>query len=101
MSFAFQQGHDTLFVQRRQASKQGGTFCQLGQLIIIQRFNLAADNHVTRVQPHFMADFRRHQLAVAGQDFDRNTAGLQRLQRRGGGLFRRIEEGDIAFEDQV
>jgi MOSC domain-containing protein YiiM len=48
-----------------------------------------------------MAHFRRHQLAVAGEDFHGNAAGLQRFQRRGGGLFRRIEEGDVAFEDQI
>ena len=101
VSFAFQQSHDTLFVQRRQARKQGGTFCQLGQFIIAQRFNLAADDHFTRIQTYFVADFGRHQLAVSGQDFDRNTAGLQRFQRRGCGLFRRIQKGDIAFKDQV
>ena len=101
MTFAFQQRHDTLFVQRRQARKQGGTFCQLGQFIIAQRFNLAADHHVTRIQTYFVADFGRHQLAVSGQDFDRNAAGLQRFQRRGCGLFRRIQKGDIAFKDQV
>ena len=88
-------------MQRRQASKQGGTFCQFGQLIIIQRFNLAADYHVPRIQSHFVADFGRHQFTVASEDFDRNAAGLQRLERRGGSLFRRVKEGDITFEDQI
>jgi MOSC domain-containing protein YiiM len=48
-----------------------------------------------------VAHFGRHQLAVAGEDFHGNTARLQRFQRRGGGLFRRIEEGDVALEDQI
>jgi hypothetical protein len=48
-----------------------------------------------------VAHFGRHQLAVAGEDFHGNTARLQRFQRRRGGLFRRIEEGDVALEDQI
>ena len=99
--FALEQGDDALFVHRRQAGKQRGTLGKLRQLIVGQVLNIAPHHHVARVQPHFMAHFGRHQLAVAGENFDGNAARLQRLQRRRGGLFRRIEEGDIALEDQI
>ena len=101
MTFAFQQRHDTLFMQRRQTCKQSGALRQRRQLVVAHGFNLAANHHFARIQPHFMAHLGRHQFAIAGEDFHRDAAGLQRLQRRGGGLFRRIEEGDVAFEDQV
>ncbi|CNU19419.1 Uncharacterised protein [Salmonella enterica subsp. enterica serovar Bovismorbificans] len=48
-----------------------------------------------------MANFRRYQLAVAGENFHRNSARLQRFQRRRGGLFRRIEKSDIPFQNEV
>ena len=88
-------------MHRRQTGKQRGAPGKLSQLVIGERFNVAPHHHVTRVQPHFMAHFRRHQLAVAGKYFHGDTARLQRFQRRGGGLFRRIEEGDITLEDQI
>ena len=101
VTFAFQQRHDTLFMQRRQAGEQRGAFGQRRQLVVAHGFNLAANHHFASIQSHFMAHLRRHQLAVAGEDLHRDAAGLQRLQRRGGGLFRRIEEGDVTFKDQV
>ena len=99
MPFTLKQGDDALFVHRRQAGKQRGTLGKLRQLVVGQVLNIASHHHVARVQPHFMAHFGRHQLAVAGENFDGNTARLQRFQRRRGGLFRRIEEGDVALED--
>ena len=101
MPFAFEQRNNALFMHRRQAGKQRGALRQLGQLVIAQMLNIATNNHFARIQPNFMAHFRRHQLAVAGQDFDGDTAGLQRLQCRRSRLFRRIEERNVAFEDQV
>ena len=88
-------------MQRRQTRKQSGALRQRRQVVVAHGFNLAANHHFARIQPHFMAHLRRHQFAIAGEDFHRDAAGLQRLQRRGGRLFRRIEEGDVAFEDQV
>ena len=101
MPFATQQGDDTLFVHRRQAGKQRGVPGKLSQLVVTEVFDIAAYHHVTRVQPHFVAHFGGHQLAVAGKNFHGDPAGLQRFQRRSGGLFRRIEECDITLEDQI
>ena len=101
VTFTLEQRHDTLFMQRRQAGEQRGAFGQRRQFVVAHGFNLAANHHFASIQSHFMAHLRRHQLAVTGEDLHRDAAGLQRLQRRGGGLFRRIEEGDVTFKDQV
>ncbi|MNT22156.1 hypothetical protein D3C72_1575310 [compost metagenome] len=101
MPFAAQQRHNALFVHWRQARKQRGGFGKLCQFIVRKRFNIAARDNHTRIQPHFMTHFRRHQLAVAGKNFDGNAAGFQRFQRRSRRLFRWIEEGDVPFEDQI
>ena len=99
--FTTQQSDDAFFVHRRQAGKQRGAQGKLGQLIVGQVLNVAPHHDVARVQAHFVAHFGRHQLAVAGQDFDGDPARFQRFQRRRGGLFRRIEECDVTLEDQI
>ena len=93
--FTTQQSDDAFFVHRRQAGKQRGAQGKLGQLIVGQVLNVAPHHDVACVQAHFVAHFGRHQLAVAGQDFDGDPARFQRFQRRRGGLFRRIEECDV------
>ena len=99
--FTTQQSDDAFFMHRRQAGKQRGALGKLGQLIVGQVLNVAPHDDVTRVQADFVAHFGRHQLAVAGQDFDGDPARFQRFQRGRGGLFRRIEECDVTFEDQI
>ena len=99
--FTTQQGNNALFVHRCQAGKQRGVLRQFRQLVVGQVLNVAAHDHIARIQPYFVTHFRGHQLAVAGEDFNGDTARLQRFERRRGGLFRRVEECDVTLEDQI
>ena len=50
--------------------------------------------------PTSLADFAADQFVVAGEDLDRDAVVLQRQDGGGRGFLGRIEEGDIALEDQ-
>ena len=58
-----------------------------------------------RMSPGLKADFvahlARHQIVVAGEDFDHDAMLLQGGNGGAGGVFGRIQEGDVAFEDQI
>ena len=63
--------------------------------------DVVAQQHELGGQPDLLADLAGHQVVVAGDDLDRHAVALQRLDGGGGGLLGRIEERDVAVEDQV
>ena len=101
MPLAAQQFDDALFVQRRQLGEHRGARRRLRQLLVVHLFDLAAAQQTIGFQPDVPAHFGGHQLVVAGEDFHRDAVLFQRRQRRRGAFLRRIEEGDVAFEDQI
>ena len=51
--------------------------------------------------PDLLADLAADEIVVAGQDLHGDAVPLERLERRQGGLLRRVEERDVAREDQI
>ncbi len=52
-------------------------------------------------EPDLLADLAGDEIVVAGDDLDRDAVALQRLDGRRGGLLGRVEERDVAVQDQV
>ena len=92
---------DALLVSGRDAGKQRGLARRVGKLIVGHLLDLAAEQHELGGQPDLLADLAGDQIVVAGDDLDRDAVALQGLDGRRGGLLGRIEEGDIAVQDQV
>ncbi len=74
---------------------------RVGKLVVGHLLDVAAEQHELGGQPDFFADLASDQIVVAGDDLDGDAVALQGLDRRRGGLLGRIEEGDIAVQDQV
>jgi hypothetical protein len=48
-----------------------------------------------------VTDFAAHQIVIAREHLDIDPVPPQGLDRRRRGLFRRIEEGDVAAKDEI
>ena len=101
MLLMLKRANNPLFVRRREARED---LCSLRghcQFVVGHRFDLGAQENVVGIKPHLTADFAGNQIIVAGQDFHGDAVSLQRLDSLCGRVLRGIEEGDVAFEDQV
>src|SRR5204862_1788398 len=63
--------------------------------------DLPAEQDPIRRDPHRLADLAADEIVVAGQDLHRDAPRAERPHRRQRGVLRRVEEGDVAREDQV
>jgi hypothetical protein len=62
---------------------------------------LVAGDDGLRRQADVAADFARDERVVAGQYFDGYARFFQRFKGGPGRFFRRIEEGDVAQENEI
>ena len=92
---------DRRLLRRRDLGEHGGRLGQACQLVRRQRRDLAAENDAVHRQADFVADLARDDVVVAGQDLHLHAAGLQRRERGGAGLLRRIEKRDVAEQREV
>ena len=72
-----------------------------GEFVVGHRFDLAAEEDIVGFQAYLPADLAGHEIVVAGEDFHGDAVLLQRVDRLGCRVLRRIEKGDITLEDQV
>ena len=91
-----QRTHDPLFVSGRYAREQRRFFGRDRKVRVAHRFDCVAQERNRVREADLIADFARDELIVARDDFHRHAMSRERFDRRSGGLFRRIEEGDIS-----
>ena len=101
MAIGFEQAHDALLVCGRQLGEHIGGFHCNRQFSIAHALNVIAQQQALLVQPHFPADFRRHQLVITGQHFDRHAVLSQGFKRRRRALLGRIKECHVANQGQL
>ena len=70
-------------------------------LLIAHLFDVPAEENFSAVEAQFAADLAGNELAVASQHLDAHAVVSQRVDRPARRVFRWIEKGDIAFENQV
>ena len=59
------------------------------------------DQHLLDGDADLAADLAAHQLVVAGEHLDRDAVPAQGRDRRRGAVLGRVEEGDVAAQDQL
>ena len=98
---AAQQTHHARLLRRRQLGKDARALRQIGQRHVVQAVDAAAQHHLARVQADFAAHLAGDDVVIARKDFHGHATVRQCLERGGGALLGRIEEGDIAGQGQA
>ena len=73
----------------------------LRKLLVVHALQVGAEKHVAHLQADLLADRASHLVVVTGQDLGGHAMVPQRLDGIGGGLFRRIEEGEVSEQHHV
>ena len=99
--FALERLDDALLVRGREAREDVGPSTASASCASGHRLDLAAEQDFFRINADFGADLARDEVVVAGQHFDGDAVLAQRGDGFGGGVLGRIEEGEIAGQDQI
>ena len=101
MTFPPQRGDDAGLLRRRDTAKHVG-FVELGQQRLVRQMReLRTVQHAGDRDAELAADVPGHLFIVAGHDFQRNAKLIKSRQRIARAGLRRIEESQIAAEDQI
>ena len=73
----------------------------LGEFGVGHFLDVAAEEHGVGGEADVLADLAADELVIAGEDFHGDAVFVQGGEGAGGGLLGRVEESDIAFEDEV
>ena len=101
MAFALQGLDDALLVRRGEAGEDVRGFHRLGQLRVGHGLDLAAEHDLLGIDADLGADLAGDQVVVAGQHLDGDAVLAQHGDGLGGGVLGRVEEGEVAGQDQV
>src|ERR1019366_2118957 len=85
----------------RQLGEHDTAIGYLTKLSIVEANQFTAEYDVVDGQPDIATDLTRDEVVIAGQNLDRDSVRRERLERGGGTVLRRIEEGNKPGEDQV
>ena len=101
VAFALEGLDDALLVRRREAGEHVGGLDGLGQLRVGHGLDLAAEHDLLGIDADLGADLAGDEVVVAGQDLDGHAVLAQGGDGFGGGVLGRVEEGEVAGQDQV
>ena len=85
----------------RHAGEQSGLTRRFAQFLVRHLLDIAADEHRFGIEPNIFADFAADEVVIAREDLNGNTVASQCLNSMASRLFGRIEEGDIALENEI
>ena len=77
MAALFQCQHNAVFLRRRYPCKYLGLLGHLSERSVAHGVNLCASDNATDIEPDLGANMMCHCRAVAGNNFDHHTVGLQ------------------------
>src|ERR1019366_6161087 len=92
---------DAFLVSGGQPGKDAGGAGGGGQVRVVHRLDLRAEQDVLYRHAHLLADVGGDDLVVAGEDLHVHAQAVKALQCLCGGVFGRVEEGQETQQDQV
>ena len=90
--------HDPLLLCRRELGKHARTLRRRGELLVVQVFEVGAEQDMFARQPHLAADAGGDLFVVARQNFDGHAQPVQARHRGRRRFLGRVEEGEVADE---
>src|SRR5580698_7422031 len=88
--------NQTLLMRWGEAGEDRRFFGHVRELLFRHCLDVAAEDDSIRREAYVLTDFACHELVVTREHFDRHAVFLERFERGLGGLFRWIEECDVA-----
>ena len=96
-----QNTHDPFLLRGRELGKYDRPLRRRGKLLVVQVFEVGAEQDMFARQPHLAADAGGDLFVVARQNFDGNTQLVQTCHRVRRRLLGRVKEGEVADEHHI